>query len=455
MFNRISGGAALAALLWTAPACPATGPFSAEEVPARAEAWLKPYVSAGDFSGVVLIALGDRVVFQQAYGLADHEVGSPSRLDMRFRVASVSKTFTAAAIEKLVAEGKLRYADKLDRYVQGIPGGDAITIEQLLLHESGVGVLASDEVSQECLSHEDVLRRLRSLKPLFLPGQRSQYSDEGYFLLAAVIERITGASYQEYLRTNVFLPFEMKDSGTACRDLPEAHNAYGSVATASQARLHSLPFNEVAMDGPGSVFSTAADLYRWLRIVDTGAAFKTAQLKYPYGWRKRKYGSRELLEQSGRLAGFVSHVAIYPDDHIYAVVLSNVQSGFSDRIPGDLEGVLFGGAVSKPPVVAVLTLGERSMRQYAGRYHSTEAPYTQTLAVRDGQLAMHWGSDPFWRELVMTDGDTFFLRADYATVHFERDQQGAVHRMVWAWPGGARLSFEKDRTEASGPPASD
>ena len=91
------------------------------------------------------------------------------------------------------------------------------------------------------------------------------------------------------------------------------------------------------------------------------------------------------------------------------------------------------------------------MSQYAGRYRSSETPYTQTLTVREGELVMRWGADPFWRELVMTDGDTFFLRADYATVHFERDPQGAVRSMVWTWPGGARLSFERDRQQAGAP----
>ena len=78
---------------------------------------------------------------------------------------------------------------------------------------------------------------------------------------------------------------------------------------------------------------------------------------------------------------------------------------------------------------------------------------TQTLATRQGHLAMHWGQDPFWRDMVMTDGDTFFLRSDYATIHFERGPEGAVRRMVWTWPGGAHLSFDKDQILESNAPA--
>lgn len=414
-------------------------------VSSRADAWLRPYAAADDFSGVVLLAQGDRILFEKSYGYADSQVRSLNRPDTRFRVASVSKTFTAAAIEQLAAQGKVGYSDVLSRYVQGIPNGDSITIEQLLTHQSGVGVLDSEDLYRDCLSHEDVLHRLSSAKPLFAPGKGSQYSNEGYFLLAAVVERVTGESYQEYLRKNILMPLGMENSGTACRELPEGRNAYGGVATALPERLRPLAYNQAALDGPGSVYSNAEDLLVWLRAVDSDPVFSPAKLKYPYGWGKRNYSSRDLIEQSGQLEGFFSHVAIYPDDQIYAIVLSNTQSGFSGRIAHDLEAVLFGGNVSRPPVIKTITLGERSMRQYTGEYHSPGTSYKQTLAIRYDELAMRWGHDPFWRELAMIDGDTFFLRADYARIHFQRGPQGAVRRMLWDWPGGAHLSFDKEQ----------
>lgn len=418
--------------------------LDAAQVSSRADAWLAAYEKAGDFSGVVLLAQGDKILFEKAYGYGDPQVRSPNRPETRFRLASLSKTFTAAAIEQLVAQGKLRHSDVLSRYVPAIPNGDSITVLQLLTHESGVGILDAEDLYRECISHDDLLRRLATVKPLFAPGKESAYSNEGYFLLAAIVERVSGVSYEDFLRRIIFAPLQMENSGVACRDLPEGRNAFGSVATASEARLRPLPYNEAAQDGAGSLYSNAQDMLRWLRAVDRNPAFGLGKLPYPYGWGKRNYGAHDLLEQSGQLEGFLSHVAFYPQDHIYAIVLSNIQSGFSQRIAQDLEAVLFGGRVSSPPVVNPIVLGERSMRQYVGTYRSKEIAYPQTLAIRDGQLAMHWGQDPFWREMVMTDGDTFFLRAEYAQVHFERGADGAVRRMVWTWPGGAHLSFDKD-----------
>lgn len=415
------------------------------KVSARADGWLTAFEKAGDFSGVVLLGQGDKVLFEKAYGYADTQVRSANRPETRFRVASLSKTFTAAAIEQLVNQGKVRYSDPLSRYITGIPNGEAITIEQLLTHQSGIGVLDTEDVYRECISHDDLLRRLAGAKPLFAPGKESAYSKEGYFLLAAVVERAGATSYETFLQQNIFAPLQMGNSGVACRDLPAGRNAFGNVATASEARLRALPYNEAALDGAGSIFASSEDLLRWLRAVDINPSFSVSKLSYPYGWGKRKYGTRDLIEQSGQLEGFISHVAIYPKEHIYAIVLGNIQSGFSQRIAQDLEGVLFGGPVSTPPSVTPMVLGDRSMRQYVGTYHSKEIPYPQTLAIHDGELAMRWGQDPFWREMVMTDGDIFFLRAEYAKIQFERGPDGAVHRMVWNWPGGAHLLFDKDQ----------
>src|ERR1700751_5141417 len=130
------------------PALPAAPPtqFEAAMVERRADQWINPYVAAGDFSGVVLIAQGDQILVQKAYGKADFQHNVVNQIGTRFRIASLSKTFTAAAIELLTAQGRLSLNDHLSKYVSGIPNGDSITVEHLLLHESGVGELDDPDV---------------------------------------------------------------------------------------------------------------------------------------------------------------------------------------------------------------------------------------------------------------------------------------------------------------------
>lgn len=323
--------------------------FDVATVEARVDQWIKPYVAAEDFSGVLLIAQGDRVLVEKAYGKADFQHEAANRIETRFRIASLSKTFTAAAIELLIAQGKLSLKDPLSKYVTGIANGDRITVEQLLKHKSGVGELDAPEVIRDCLSDEELVKRLRDVAPLFPPGTDSHYSNEGYFLLAVILQKVSGIPYSQFLWKNIFDPLRMTNSGSTCKDLPPGPNATGQVPGAKPGSVVPLPFEEATMIGPGSLYSNAHDLYTWLRAVGADPRFQVDRLEYPYGWGKRNYSGRDLIEQSGINEGFNAHMALYPKEHLYVVVLSNIQSGLFNRLPKDLEAILFGGETSRPP----------------------------------------------------------------------------------------------------------
>jgi len=415
--------------------------FDTTTIEQRADQWIKPYVAAGDFSGVVLIAQGDQMLVEKAYGKADFQHDVANQIGTRFRIASLSKTFTAAAIELLAAQGKLSLKDPLSKYASGIANGDKITVAQLLTHHSGVGELDAPEVTRDCLSDEELVKRLRDVAPLFPPGTDSQYSNEGYFLLAVILQKVSGIPYSQFLQKNIFDPLGMTNSGSTCKGLPPGPNATGHVPGAKTGAVAPLPFEEAAMVGPGSVYSNAHDLYVWLHAVDTNPSFQVDRLAYPYGWGKRNYSGRNLIEQSGINEGFNAHMALYPKEHLYAVVLSNVQSGLFNRLPKDLEAVVFGGEVSQPPAVKAAAVSAKELREYAGTYRTKSIPLPQNLTVRDGQLYTQWGSYPFLRMLTPTGKDEFFFRYEYAKVRFERDSKGSIVKMVWQWPEGEPLAF--------------
>jgi len=426
-----------------------SGVVSAQTIPdapaltARVDQWITPYVSAGDFSGVVLIAQGDHLLVEKAYGKADFQRGVANRVDTRFWIASLSKTFTAAAIELLIAQGKIALKDPLDRYVSGIANGRQITVEQLLTHESGVGELDAADIYRECLPRQELLARLRKAPPMFNPGTDSHYSNEGYFLLAMILEKVSGTSYETLLQKNIFDPLKLVNTGSACRDLPAGPNAGGYVPGNTAGSVIPLPFPESTRVGPGSLYSNVTDLLTWLRAVDSNAAFQVDKFDYPYGWGKRNYSGRDLIEQSGLHEGFEAHMALYPKEHIYAVVLSNVQSGLLNRIPKDLEAVLFGGDTSRPPDVKPVAVQETGLREYEGTYKAAAIPVPQHIVVRDRKLFMQWGNYPFLRILTPTKKDEFFFRYEYAKVRFERDAQGRILRMTWQWPGGDPVVFAR------------
>jgi len=435
------GWASLGAALALSSPSTAQTTFDAFTIQGRVDGWINPYVRASDFSGVVLIAQGDHVLAEKAYGKADFQRDISNRVETRFRIASLSKTFTAAAIELLIAQGKITLRDPLSKYVEGIANGEKITVEQLLTHESGVGELDAADMYRECLSNEELIRRLRKVPPLFAPGSDSHYSNEGYFLLAMILEKVSGVSYPAFLQKNIFDPLKLANTGSACKDLPPGPNASGFVPGDKPGSVVPLPFAEAARVGPGSLYSNARDLYAWLRAVDRNPGFQVDKFEYPYGWGKRNYSGRDLIEQSGIHEGFNAHMALYPKEHLYAVVLSNVQSGLFNRIPKDLEAVLFGGETSKPPDVKPAAVGEAVLRAYEGVYKAKSIPVAQNIVVRDGRVFMQWGSYPFMRILTPTGKDEFFFRYEYAKVKFERDEKGAILQMTWQWPGGEPLAF--------------
>jgi CubicO group peptidase (beta-lactamase class C family) len=408
----------------------------------KLDSYLQPYVHANDFSGVVLIAQGDRILAVREYGMADREHSVLNRRSTAFRLASLSKTFTAAAIAILMERGAVQLKDPLSRFFPDFPNGEHITVEQLLSHESGVGELDSPDLMRNCVSSDEMVRRLAKVPPFFAPGTNERYSNEGYVVLAAIIEHASSMSYEAFLRKNIFNPLGMKNTGVICAEWPVPDHAAGYIGGMDQG-VEPLPFNEAGWNGPGSLYSTVDDLYTWLKAVKANRLFKFSSLEYPYGWGKRNYSGKPLVEQSGQLEGYTAHMALYPAQEIYLVFLNNIESGLFSRVPKDLEAVLFGGKPSSPPDHAPVSVAKDALAEFAGAYFTKEFPVPLQFEVRDLHLFLHWGESPFPRPLIMTGKDQFFVRAEYGSYKFTRDATGKISGVAGEWDGGGKLELKR------------
>lgn len=250
-------------------------PKTDAEIVAALGAQLKALEASGEFSGAVLLAKGDRLLFRDAVGLASRETRTPNRPDTRFNLGSINKAFTRLAIEQLAAEGKLALTDTVDKYVPEYPvdKGRRITLAQLLEHRGGTGDFFGPKYDAYDRSR---LRTLRDWLPLFAdaplefePGEKQRYSNAGYLLLGLVIEKVTGRPYHEYVRERIFAPAGMTDTEAYPVDAatPNRATGYARDGNTWTDNRGSLPWRGTSAGGG---YSTVDDLRRFADALRAG-----------------------------------------------------------------------------------------------------------------------------------------------------------------------------------------
>lgn len=305
--------------------------------------------NADVFSGVVLIASEERVILGRAYGKARRSPPIPNTLDTRFQVASVSKMFTAVAIAQLVEEGKLSFEDPLSRLLPGYPNEDAarrITVANLLTHTAGLPEYFASPRYPEL---RDRLRAPIDYWPLFAtdslrfaPGSEWEYSNSNYVVLGAIIERVTGRPFREYIADRVFQPAGMtatsyEEGALAGRPGVAVGYTRQSPTGRDLANFHEVQVRPGQRAGPGGGgLSTAPDLLHFARALLEHrllSATMTKQLFTPrvptedgqraFGFEWHEWNGVRWVGHNGFARGAFDQVDIYPDRKYTVVVLSN------------------------------------------------------------------------------------------------------------------------------------
>jgi CubicO group peptidase (beta-lactamase class C family) len=243
---------------------------------------LSQAVTADEFSGTVLVAKKESIVFQKAYGLASKEYNVPNRVDTKFNLGSINKIFTQVAIGQLVKQGKLSFDDKLGKYLPDYPNRDAVekvTIRQLLDMKSGIGDFFGPEFEG---APKDRLRTLKDFLPLFEskplqfePGTKQQYSNGGYIVLGAIIEKVSGQDYYDYIREHIFKVAGMQNTDWYEADVMTANLASGYTREGMADRPAGVRRNNIysrpAKGSPaGGGYSTAEDLLKFVAALRDG-----------------------------------------------------------------------------------------------------------------------------------------------------------------------------------------
>ncbi|MEE4176402.1 MAG: serine hydrolase domain-containing protein, partial [Bacteroides sp.] len=238
--------------------------------------------------GVALVAKGDEVIYEKAFGMANLELEVPMQTDMVFRIGSVTKQFTAVAILQLLEQGKLSLQDDITKFIPNYPThGHTITIHQLLNHTSGIMSYTDNpevfnlESMRKQLNPEGLVDLFKNQPMNFAPGERFLYNNSGYILLGYIIEKVSEESYADYVRTQLFEPAGMEHSLYGDDKQILKNRAYGyqpiedGYANADFLDM-SLPY------AAGSLMSTARDLFKWNQALKSGKILKPETLELAY-----------------------------------------------------------------------------------------------------------------------------------------------------------------------------
>ncbi len=416
----------------TATAARAAAPGAPNDLEARLDAYFAPFVAARDFSGVVTLAKGPDIIARRIYGMADFDRRTPNTPDTAFFVASIGKSFTRASLLALERAGKLAQDDPLARFAPEFPNAANITLRQLIEHKAGITRdLQFGADLRKVLSLSEMARRIATLPLAGQPGEKYAYSNNGYRLLALVVERASGGDYGDFVREAVFEPRGMRHTFEPGRGRPRGPVAKGHVAGIGFGTLAPPePIEVLNHRGAGSFCSTPNDLLRYARSLPLAPA----DLQRPLQTREDGTTARRVLGHDGLGNGFSNLCFRFPEQDACLVMSCNIETPIFGPLHDHLEQFLFGEAVTPPPIpaqtAAPFDAGRAAL--FVGQYELF--PGTPLIIRRETWgLSVSAGGDSFL-PLTPVGSDRYLMRQKYAYLDF-KVVDGRTESVTWTENG--------------------
>ena len=363
------------------------------------------------FNGAALVAENGKVVYKGAFGMANMEWNIPNAPDTRFRLGSITKQFTAMLTLQLIEQGKIKLDGKITDYLPDYrkDTGEKVTVHHLLTHTSGIPSYTSqpgffDNVSRNPYKVSEFVKKYASGDLQFEPGSKFSYNNSGYFLLGAIIEQVTGKSYEQALKENILDPAGMKNTGYDHHNtiIPKRASGY----TKTPDGYTNAPYLDMSIPyAAGSMYSTVEDLYLWDQALYTdkliSAQSKALMYKpflddYAYGWVVRNASFKQndkpvqVISHDGGINGFTTTIVRYPNEKNLIVMLDNSGSGYLNRLSESLAKILYNQPYDPPKISIVETLNktiaEKGIAAAIAQYRDLKAKQPATYEFAEPEL---------------------------------------------------------------------
>ena len=357
---------------WTVASHPPPDPGNAkrlsdEEIAARAEAYLAKLVAADLFSGSVVVAHDGKPILCRAYGLASRAHDVPNRTDTKFNLGSMNKMFTAVAVAQLAEKGRLAFTDPVGKHLPDYPNkavAEKVTLHHLLTHTSGVGDYFNDKYMEAA---KDRFRTVRDFFPLFVdkplefePGARFRYSNAGFMILGAVIEKVSGQSYFDYVRDHVYKPAGMTDTDAYEMDQDTPNLATGYTRDESARPVRGRPPAQQPLPARGQRRARRRRVLDRRGLDPVRAALRGHRLlgpeltelvmagkveshpgeKYAYGFSEEVVNGHRIVGHGGGFPGINSQLDIYSGLGYDVAVMSNYDPPAAMHVAGKLRSLI-------------------------------------------------------------------------------------------------------------------
>ncbi len=429
------------------PAEPSPTLYSRPEDEVRAlDKLVQAFVAKGRFMGSVLVSQNGRILLDKGYGFADAAGAVPDTPQTHYRIGSITKQFTAAAILLLQDRGKLRIGDPVKAYLPETPASwDHITLYNLLTHTSGL--VRDTDLGSHGLGDdrpEHLLALLRDKPLLFVPGEQISYSNAGYDLLGLIIEKVSGETYGDFLRDTLFVPLDMTQSAFNPGADPKLAVGFEStlrgpvpIPTETYADLYAS----------GGIVTTTHDFALWQSALFGGKVLSPVSLKTMITPFKNDYGTGvEItkpfghvdINHGGGVPGFESYAYYELDDGLSVIVLGNNHRATAD-IAKSLLAIARGLPGQFPP--EPVAVPEATLQRYVGTY-AVSPDLKIVVTLKDGQLMAQTPQTPVVPIYAQSETVFYTDLIDGLTLEFATAADGSVNAVLH-WPGRPDMSGKR------------
>ncbi|CAN5239370.1 hypothetical protein BH23BAC1_BH23BAC1_47420 [soil metagenome] len=413
----------------------------------------------------ILVAKGNRVVYKKGFGFADISAKKQITPETIFRIGSVTKQITAAAILKLQEQNLLHVNDKLSKFIPDFPRGEEVTIHQLLTHISGIHSYTSkpDFINKvtAAITPEDLISSIKKDTYDFNPGEKFMYNNSGYFILGYIIEKVSGKSYADYLKDTFFEPLQMSHSGVHYTGIKLENEAKGF-------SLENSKYNEAInwdmswAGAAGALYSTLDDLHKWNKALYSGQVLNEQSLKaaitpvvlndgskpgsgdYGYGLAIGKFRGKEVIHHSGGLHGFITQLAYYPQDSLTVAMFSNSNDPEANFDPNKLAEIYLWNELEKQSTYSLLAVVPENIDKFTGRYDFFNGNVMKITREADGLQAQLSGQPKI--PIYPSSENEFFWKVVDARIKFIENEKGEVSHALF-YQGGQELNVKKLKEE--------